>query len=274
MESYISNLITRLNRQLKEADKEKYTLEVLKQNLSYVQEVVKELKLYSHKISFANVSEEIRFYKEFQPSIYQFLFYYSQLYKIELKKITTSKNEIRGLYEQELLRINKFFSKIKLFYRYYRGNDTSLDKAFFTHEALYDDFSAAFDESFCTKYSYRASQIIAFENLHHYLEAELRRLDHPETFGKIMPELKAEWKGSKSDAAELIIGVQLAEAIYIDDRPATISQITLSFEQLFMIDLKDFKNLDYANRSRKKDLTPFLNCLIKKFNERTTRLNK
>jgi RteC protein len=274
MESFISCLISRLRQELKNTDKEKPPLEQIKLKLSQVQDGVKELKAYCHQISFTDKSQEIRFFKELQPSVYQFLFYFSRLYKIELKKSITPKGEIRAIYEFELSRIQKFFLKNREFYEYYRGNDTSFDQVYFIHNVSFDCFSAVFDESFCNKYSYLASKMLAFEMLQNYLETELNRLDLPKQLDPVLRDNNAEWKASKSDAAEFIIGVQLSEAIYIDNQVANISQLTEIFENAFKIDLKDFKNLDYANRCRKKDQTPFLNNLIKKFNDRAIRLNK
>jgi hypothetical protein len=84
--------------------------------------------------------------------------------------------------------------------------------------------------------------------------------------------LKLKWNGSKSDLAEIIILLHLSESIMIDSNPISIVQLVELTELIFEVDLKDFKSLDYANRSRKKDITPFANGMIQRYNDRASRL--
>lgn len=109
-----------------------------------------------------------------------------------------------------------------------------------------------------------------------YLQKELHRLDHAdENIQENKTRKDVISLGvSKSYLAEEIVALQLAELIYVNGQPASLAWLTEQAELLLHTDLKDFKSLDYANRNRKKEMTPLLSSMIKKYIDRANRLNK
>jgi hypothetical protein len=112
------------------------------------------------------------------------------------------------------------------------------------------------------------------DELEGYLNIFIKDIQQLNTPGKgdSLPFPSIKCKASKSDITEAIVLVQLSEAIWIDGKPASTAQLVELAERFLAIDLKDFKNLDYANRSRKKDITPFAHDCIKKYVDRANRL--
>jgi hypothetical protein len=110
-----------------------------------------------------------------------------------------------------------------------------------------------------------------------FLEKELWKIDQPGAAGD--PEAKSaedtiQFQGTKSWIVEGIAALAEAGIIYVNGKKATSVQLVDMVTRALSVDLKDFSHLDYANRLRKKEITPFLSSLIKGYVERAERLNK
>jgi len=240
---------------------------------------IEELKGTVASQSFQSKDEEIYYFKSVCPVFYSKHFYFIKVYDIELLKCSTGKKSLRWKYDHDLREIELFFSQNRELCKYFYGNLTYLDEQLFTRTdgrlGVIEDLSPVIDPNF-TLASYKFSWIIANQKYRIYLEKELNELDHPQE-SKIGqdPEKDVITLGvSKSYLAEEIVALQLAELIYVNGRPASLAWLTERAEILLHTDLKDFKSLDYANRNRKKELTPLLTSMIKKYMDRASRLNK
>ncbi len=247
-------------------------------SIKLLSSTIEELKAFIATYSFQDKDEEINYFRNVAPVFYSKDFYFIKVYEIEILKRTTSRENLRLIYDQELKEIDHFFARNNEFCRYYYTAAAFLDDRIFSRHSgknwPLDGLSPVLDTNFSIA-SYKISWIIANEKFRCYLEKEMNRLNRP---GSSMDQDFSSdvwtWEGSKSDATELVVCLQLSEGIYVNGLPASAAQLTKKFEDLLAADLKDFKNLDYANRSRKKDLTPFMNGMIRKYIDRATRLNK
>jgi hypothetical protein len=278
MESSINSFYQGLSKTLDSLVAEPDPIKRHDQSVKAIHQALANLKTFLHLNPIQTVMEEIQYFKYLAPLFYSEYFYHIKAYDVELLKRSTSKENIRAVLDHDLKEIDLFFARNADFCKYYHIGTTYLDEQIFTrHDGNrwpLDDLSFVIDTNFCLA-SYKISWILANEKYRRYLEQEIERLNNPENI--IEQALNRDiwtWKGSKSDATELIVCMQLSEGIYINGRPASAAQLAEKFEKLLAMDLKDLKNLDYANRSRKKDMTPFMNGMIKKFLDRAIRLNK
>jgi len=247
-------------------------------SIKLLSSTIEELKAFIATYSFQDKDEEINYFRNVAPVFYSKDFYFIKVYEIEILKRTTSRENLRLIYDQELKEIDYFFARNNEFCRYYYAGAAYLDDRIFSrHNGKnwpLDGLSPVLDSNFSIA-SHKISWIIANEKYRCYLEKEMDRLNRPNS--AMDQDISSDvwtWERSKSDATELVVCLQLSEGIYVNGLPASAAQLTKKFEDLLTADLKDFKNLDYANRSRKKDLTPFMNSMIRKYVDRATRLNK
>jgi hypothetical protein len=239
---------------------------------------IDELKALVNSNSFPSPEEEIHYFKAVCPSFYGNHFYFTKVYAIERLKRSARKKNLRKTFNHDLKEIELFFSQNKETCDYFYESLTYRDQELFrrdgSHEGVIEELSPVIDVNL-TITSYKISLIIANEKYRVYLQDELKRLDSPgETidFSAVTKD-EVTLGISKSFLVEEIVALQLSGLIKVNGEPASLAWLTKKAEQFLNTDLKDFKSLDYANRGR-KDITPLLNLMIKKSNDRANRLNK
>ncbi len=249
-------------------------------SVKLISRAIDELKSFMASYRFQNPAEEIHYFKTVCPSFYSKHFYFIKVFDIELLKCSAGKKNLHWKYDHDLREIELFFNQNSDLCKYYYGSLTYLDEQLFTrrnsHQGVIDYLSPVIDANL-TLATYKVSWILANQDYRHYLENELKRLDAPladtrEPSSVSKDEVRL--GSSKSYLVEEIVALQLAELIYVNGRPATLAWLTEKAEELLHTDLKEFRSLDYANRSRKKEMTPLLSVMIKKYIDRANRLNK
>jgi len=247
--------------------------------IKLVSESIDEIKGIFSSYTIRTLEEEIHYFKDICPVFYSRHFYLTKVYDIELLKRSAGKKNLRWKFDHDLREIELFFTQNQGLSKYFFGNLTYLDEQLFTRrngqQGLIEDLSPVIDPNF-TLATYKVSWIIANQKYRSYLQKELHRLDHPDenTEENKMRRDVISLGVSKSYLAEEIVALQLSELIYVNGQPASLAWLTEQAELLLHTDLKDFKSLDYANRNRKKELTPLLTSMIKKYLDRASRLNK
>ncbi len=111
------------------------------------------------KHTFDSLDTEIEFFKVLKPSFTSEIEYYSLLYNSALFKPDFS-NDIISFWKRESSRLERFISKNKAFYDYYKNCETDMDEIYFTkldEEAI--DFTQ------CSLYDYYGNAISAKDNL-------------------------------------------------------------------------------------------------------------
>lgn len=247
--------------------------------IKLVSKAIDELKDLISSYIFQSTDEEIHYFKTLCPVFYSRHFYFIKVYDIELLKCSEGKKSLRWKYDHDLREIELFFTQNRELCKYFYGSQTYLDEQLFTrrnrHRGVIEDLSPVIDANF-TLASYKVSWIIANQKYRCYLEKEITRLEHTDenVQGKQAVKDLITLGISKSYLVEEIVALQLAGLIYVNGEPASLSWLTEQAELLLNTNLKDFKSLDYANRGRKKESTPLLTSMIKKYIDRANRLNE
>jgi hypothetical protein len=278
MQAQIQTLLANLELSLEEINGEKDPIQKAYRAIEVISRSIEELRSLSSKFVFQSKLEEIQYFKITLPSFYYKFFYFSKVHEIEVLKKGKSRDTLRHDFDYELKEIEQFYNRNNDFFRYYYSSSTDLDEQIYSRNNRsfwpFENLVPIIDGNFSIA-SYKISWLMAYEKYRLYLEKEIDRLNNPQTDEeqkKTSPSF--EWKGGKSFIVEGIVSLAGTELIWIDGKPASTIQLTEQAERLFHLDLKDFNHLDYSNRLRKKDISPFLNLLLKYYNDRANRLNK
>jgi len=167
---------------------------------------LKKLKEYLRINKFPNQEDEILFFKEIKPTIYSKLIYFIKIFNIESKRPTGSDKSQKKYIQNELNKLEKFFSENLEFYQYMRNKMIYLDDKYFVrgkHDLhLYiDTFYFDADPEFSTSHDFKVAKIMANDLLCAYLKSEIAALEKKE-FGSTkqisIPKGKYVWTASKN----------------------------------------------------------------------------
>lgn len=116
------------------------------------------LQELADKNPFADIQDEIWFYKVMKPQFAGQMEYFTLLYMAEVFAPEDSSQRI-NYWNHELKRSRDFFSKHESFYQYYKQGHTELDPTWFVRSSSYSDLAAT---------------IIAREKYLDYLKGKIR----------------------------------------------------------------------------------------------------
>lgn len=223
------------------------------------------LKKQSLKYRFQGSAEEIKFFKVIKPKFTSKLIYYNSIYKIETKKPFGSHCSLKKYYNNQLLKLKRYFDNNIDFYKYYRTSSTYLDYKFFVRNKfdvkLYlDNFYFETDSSFCTSHDFKVAKILAYDLLQLYIEDKLIMLNqkkYKET--QLKPNAKITWTGSKVALTELIYALQ-TEGVF-NNGAAGLKEIAEYFQEIFNIDLRQYRRTFLEIRTRQENRARFISSL-------------
>lgn len=213
---------------------------------------------------FRDQEEEIRFFKEEKPLFLKEFIYYAELFYVESTLPAGSKEIQIAHFEQNLERIHIYFQRNNYLYTYYRTGKTYLDHVFFLHNAedipLQPSYSFDLDPRFSTVCSFKLSKLMAFEELHDYLQASICRLEDTSP-ADIQPKLAKSitWTAPKAALIELAYALQSSGVF--DFGRTDVKQVVLALENSFNIKAGNFYRVFQGQRIRKKSRTSFLDAL-------------
>lgn len=272
----MNNYFNKIHRELDEKIEEltidlNITISLSEIVIELIIEKIAEIKQFITKRGFANIEEEIDFFKRLKPMFLAKLIYYNTIYKIEAKKPYGGDKIIKKYLNNELSKIKKYFDNNLEFYKYYRTNSSYLDHKYFVRgnhdiKLSLDTYYFEADHNFSTSHDYKVAKIIANDLIQVYLEDQLynTRLKNSSIEQTIL-----NWTGSKTALIELIYALH-SQAVF-DNGNTDIKLIAKSFESIFNIDLGDFYHTYLELRNRKTNRTKFLDALkdglIKKMDE-------
>ena len=129
MKQYSDEIISKLNAEVEpccvdgdlSSDKALYMI-------NFIRPLFEELRAFTHQYVFHNENEEICFFKETKPTIMSKLIYFNDIYTLELRKPSGSKEVVKAYYQKRLGAITEFCNANLDFYQYYRSKATHLDK--------------------------------------------------------------------------------------------------------------------------------------------------
>lgn len=228
---------------------------------------LKEIRQVTIENGFKSDRNEILFFKEIKPRLCSKIIYYAKLFNIESRRPRGSNQSQMRYLNQQIEKLQAFFSENLEFYHYYRRNGTSLDQQFFTRgntdiRFYLDNFYGFADEEFSTSHDCTVATIIAYDMLIVHLNTEISKLEH--YGGRTgIPTLnrhkKLFWTASKVNLIELIYALHSSSAI--NHGAINIKVLTALFERLFNINLGNFYHTYIEIRARKTSRTKFLDFL-------------
>jgi hypothetical protein len=177
----------------------------------------------------------------------------------------------RQFIDNEIKKLQSNYKRNLDFVKYYRENDTTLDKYYFVRGrdnlSLVSDTSHFYtDAEFSTSHDNAMAKIIAYDLLVNFYNQQLNALGlataiNPET-RQTCDQLNLKWTANKTDLIELIYALQASGAI--KDGQAGIKEMVTACEQMFNIELGQYYKTYVELRTRKKDRTSFITLLKQK----------
>lgn len=225
------------------------------------------------KYGFKTEQEEINFFKEIKPQFTAKLVYYNSVFKLETKKPYGGSRVLKKHYNTELEKIKRYFDNNIDFYKYYRTGGNYLDHKYFIRgnfdiKLSLDNFFFETDTSFTTSHDFKVAKILANDLLEVYLENKLRFVDLKDEKLRTQrePNRKLNWTGSKVALTELLYSLQ-TEGVF-NSGTADLKDIAEYFEEVFNIDIGQYRRTFLEIRMRKDERAKFITSLREKLLKR------
>ena len=227
---------------------------------------IEAIKKIISKSTFKTDSEEIIFFKEIKPQFTSKLIFYNMIYKIEMKRPNGGNRILKKYYHNELLKLKSFFDNELEFYQYYRSGSTYLDYKYFQRgkfdiKLALDSYYFEADTTFSTSHDFKVARILANDLIQLYLESQLVMIENKDNGEKSQrkPNIKLMWTGSKVALTELLYALH-SEGVF-NNGAVDLKNIAEYFEQVFEIDLGQYRRTFLEIRARKSDRTKFISSL-------------
>ncbi|MEM0577828.1 RteC domain-containing protein [Flavobacterium polysaccharolyticum] len=259
--------LTKLNEQLSFIDLEiDNQIEKCESAIDIILKSIDVVKKIISKNSFKSDLEEVLFFKETKPQFTSKLIYYNMIYKIEMKRPNGGNRILKKYYHNELLKLKSFFDNELEFYQYYRSGSTYLDYKYFQRgkfdiKLALDSYYFEADTTFSTSHDFKVARILANDLIQLYLESQLVMIENKDNGEKSQrkPNIKLMWTGSKVALTELLYALH-SEGVF-NNGAVDLKNIAEYFEQVFEIDLGQYRRTFLEIRARKSDRTKFINSL-------------
>jgi hypothetical protein len=230
--------------------------------------------------TFSDKEEEVLFFKEEFPFFYSLYLYFSRALDTEVKRKSKLNDSLKPELKEENKDVELFFEDNKAFLKYYFSGESTMDERLYIRNGItlwpFDTPQLVIDSIIPTA-SIKVSWLKAYDSFTAYLRKELMppSASNGNPNGNTTDSVDiVEFKGSKSFIVEGIVSLAESGLIWINGKKATSVDLVEKASKAFDIDLKDFSHIDYANRLRKKEQTPFMSSLIQLYLGRADRLNK
>jgi len=262
-----NNLLSELNEQLNFIDLEiDNQLNRCEKAIEIIIKAINNLKEIVSKTNFKSQEDEIHFFKEIKPQFLSKFIYYNAIYKIETKKTYGGDRAIKKYYQNELLKLKRYFENNIDFYRYHRTSSTYLDYKYYVRgkfdiKLALDSYYIETDQSFATSHDYKVAKIIANDLIELYIEEKIVAMNNKvvKVKSQLNHNLKLNWTGSKVALVELIYALHSSGEF--NNGATDLKDVVEYFENIFNIDLGQYRRVFLEIRARKSDRTKFLNSL-------------
>ena len=231
------------------------------------------LKTYILENEFQSKEDEIHFFKNIKPKFSSKLIYFHKIRKLESYKPLGSKKIQKEYLENELNKLNIYFSENTEFYNYYRLGGDSFDRKVFLRNSTEIDYNLdvfyhEVDHRFSTTHDFKVAMILANDIFQRYIENKIATLSSSkEAVSKNPIENKImKWTASKTDLIELIYALHTQKVF--NEGKADLTEITKSFEKFFDIELGDIYRTCNDIKNRKIKKTKFIDTLSENLNKR------
>ncbi len=230
----------------------------------------KKLKQLVLPHQFGSNDEEIRFFKLYKPKLSALSIYYSELYRIELRKPNAGKKAMEDYFQAELQSVQRFYERNREIYSYYRTGASNLDLQLFLRSAGRYPWLCRVredrDERFTTAADNLFARFLAREQVERYLEASIAGLAEDSHLKQAFDH-GMHWTGDSINLLENIFGWYLTGQI--SHGQITLTELVRKVEQIFGVKLdKPHRRFSEIRQRKRLSKTKFMdemsNAIIKK----------
>lgn len=228
---------------------------------------------------FASDQDEITFFKEVKPTIVSKFIYYAKLFQIESKRPKGVIKVQKEYFEEEIRKMQLYFTKNHVFYQYFRGEETYFDNQYFlrTNKSIriqFDCSGSFIDDQFSTSLDSTFAKFLGYESLIKYCQDEIEILLLKTNLepGSTIIKSNLKWTESKIALVEIIYALDSLKVFNKGD--ADIKQIAATFQTVFNIDLGDYYRTFSEIKDRRKNNTKFLDRLKNALLRRILKFNQ
>lgn len=265
METKSIELLRELNGQIEFLESEfDNILQKSEEIIKVILKTLEQLKKMVTKHKFKSKHEEILFFKTIKPQFTSKLYYYMAVFRIASQAPLGGATILKKYYESEQANIKKFIDENLDFYQYYRMNSTFLDEKYFLRGNV--DFKInlnnhyfELDPKFATTHDYKVALIMAYDLLSIYIDRKILEIDKSLNGANALSSSKLKWTASKVSLIELIYALQ-TEGVFNNGK-ANVKDITDHFQEMFNVDLGQYRRIFLDIRTRKEDRARFINTL-------------
>ena len=240
------------------------TLKIAEFNLDAIETCLKITRELVTSEEFYSDQDEIHFFKHIKPKIVSKFIFNLNVFNIENERPIGSLKGQKKYFEIELEKLEDYFNNHPIFYKYFRGGETSSDKQYFLRKNKsakihLDCLGSYLDAQFATSLDSTFAKFIGYELTIEYLKTELFKLSN-QSLVKVIPiKSNLTWTGSKIGLIEMIYAIH--ESKVINYGQTDIKELAGFFEQSFNIQLGDYYRAYIEIKYRKTRITKFLDLL-------------
>ena len=228
--------------------------------------VINNIKKQFLKDKTMSLDSEIDFFKNIKPKFTSLYIYHNAIFKIETKMPHGGEKITKKYLNNELKKLKRFFDNNLDFYNYHRTGSSYLDFKYFVRgnydvSLRLDSFYFEVDHNFSTSHDFKLAKVLAYDRIQVYLETKLsnigKKLDVEKS--QLEPKGKMIWTANKVALTELLYALHTKGAF--NNGAAELKEIASYFEEVFNIDLGQYRRTFLEISERKSDRTKFLNAL-------------
>ncbi len=234
---------------------------------------INNLKKQFLKEKSISYESEIDFFKKTKPKFTSLYIYHNAIFKIETKMPHGGDRITKKYLNKELKKLKRYFDNNLDFYNYHRTGSSYLDFKYFVRgnhdvKLRLDSFYFEADHTFSTSHDFKVAKILAHDLVQVYIETKLLQMgkqEHKEK-SQLGPKGKIIWTGSKVALTELFYALH-TKGVF-NNGAVELKEIASYFENIFNIDLGQYRRTFLEIRDRKSDRTKFLSTLIEELTSR------
>ena len=235
--------------------------------------VIYNIKKQFLKDKTMSLDSEIDFFKNIKPKFTSLYIYHNTIFKIETRMPHGGEKISKKYLNNELKKLKRFFDNNLDFYNYHRTGSSFLDFKYFVRgnydvNLRLDSFYFEVDHNFSTSHDFKLAKVLAYDRIQVYLETKLSNIGKKFDVEKsqLEPKGKMIWTANKVALTELLYALHTKGAF--NNGATELKEIASYFEEVFNIDLGQYRRTFLEIRERKSDRTKFLNALTLGLSER------
>ncbi|WP_160143774.1 RteC domain-containing protein [Chryseolinea soli] len=224
--------------------------------LSFVHQLLHELKTFTLTYTFQGAVEEIHFFKNTKPVLLSQYYYYKRKFAIQVFDAFRDRKSRLENYNKTLRKMQTYILSNRDFYEYCISGNSYLDNAYFKRSAVPTVLAINHDQQFATGFDIKLSKILANEMIKSYVQDCIRTLQKDNSTSA---QSSLTWTAPKTDLVELIYA--LHEVGAFNNSTSDVRRIVETMEALFNVNLGNYYRTFLGIRMRKTGQTAFLDQL-------------